>query len=335
MSPVSYQLAYFLGIIFQTFLVGLFVPLLIAASYAQWNKVSKGQKINAVMAFTIVFFGLAIPAHWILGLRRVLVAALYLPAGQTLEQYFEPPYPADELVRWGIFQFLLVVGDFVMIHRLYHIYSKSLRVCIIPLITTTGLIAIGFGLTYQLGNLNSPAETKASNGWTIACFCVSLFNNGSMSAAISYRLWRVHRATVAAGASVNSESIVLRAMRVLVESAGLWMTLVLMNFFAFLAGSNLSYTFLDMTCPAVGISFCLIIVRLGSIAPEVRVDSWESFQRSGSSRIASDSRHSRLPVALDRVKVERDVYVSASESGDIEFHMMSSVPPHEKQTPIH
>jgi hypothetical protein len=125
-----------------------------------------------------------------------------------------------------------------------------------------------------------------------------------------------------------------------------------MNFSAFLAGSNLAYTFLDMvralavmltstpdvlvqTCPAVGISFCLIIVRLGSIAPEVRVDSWESFQRSGSSRIGSDSRNSRLPVALDRVKVERDVYVSASESGDIEFHMMSSVPPHEKQTPIH
>ena len=124
-----------------------------------------------------------------------------------------------------------------------------------------------------------------------------------------------------------------------------------MNFFAFLAGSNLAYTFLDMvrplretltpvsdvllqTCPVVGISFCLIIVRLGAVAPEVREDSWESFQRSGSSRIVTDSRHSKLAVPLDRVKVERDVYVDESESG-IEFPVMSStIPPDEKRTPV-
>lgn len=40
--------------------VGLFIPLLIIAGYAQWKKVSKGRKINLVMAFTTVFFGLSI-----------------------------------------------------------------------------------------------------------------------------------------------------------------------------------------------------------------------------------------------------------------------------------
>jgi len=288
-----------------------------------------------VMASTIVFFGLAIPIHWLLGLRRVVIAALYLRPGETVEQYFLPPYPTDEIVRWGVFQLLLVVGDLVMIHRLYHIYSKSLLACVIPLMTTSGLIAVGFGLTNQLRNVTTEADYKALENWSTACFCLNLFNNTFISAAISYRLWKVHRETIAFGANVmRSESIVLRAMRVLVESAGLWICFVLMNFSAFLAGSNLSYTFLDMTCPVVGISFCLIIVRLGAVGPEVREDSWESFQRSGSSRLVTDSRHSRLAVPLDRVKVERDVYVNESESG-IEFRVSSTIPSDEKQTPVH
>ena len=94
---------------------------------------------------------------------------------------------------------------------------------------------------------------------------------------------------------------------------------------------------LPQTCPAVGISFCLIIVRLGTVAPEVREDSWECAQRSGTSRIMTDSRHSGLAVPLDRVKVNRDVYVNESESG-IKLRVMSSttsIPPDEKQSPVH
>ena len=41
-------------------MVGCFIPLLIVASYAQWKKVSRGRKVNLVMAFTTVFYGLTI-----------------------------------------------------------------------------------------------------------------------------------------------------------------------------------------------------------------------------------------------------------------------------------
>lgn len=116
----------------------MFVPLLVVAVYAQWKKVSKGQRINAVMAFTTVFFGLTIPTvskfrnspmqcmqdpqsfrrrtqHWILGMRRAIVAALYLPSDMTIDECFAPPYSADEIARWGLFQAQLVIGDFVMV----------------------------------------------------------------------------------------------------------------------------------------------------------------------------------------------------------------------------
>jgi len=67
------------------------------------------------------------------------------------------------------------------------------------------------------------------------------------------------------------------------------------------------------------------------MSPEVRDESWESSQRSRMLSV-SESRLSRLPVALDRVKVERDVYVSESESGVMEFRMISPSTPREKQS---
>lgn len=62
------------------------------------------------------------------------------------------------------------------------------------------------------------------------------------------------------------------------------------------------------------------------MTPEVREDSWSSSQQSRTLS-ASNPRLSRLPVPLDRVKVERDVYISDSESGVMEFRMISPMSP--------
>jgi len=335
MSPVPFPLAFFLGVFFQTLLVGAFIPLLIVASYAQWKKVSRGQELNLVTALTTIFFGLVIPIHWALGMRRVLLAALYPPSGLTVDQFLEPPYGPDEITRWAIFQLELVVGDFVMIYRMYHIYNKSILACVIPSIVTSGLIVISFGLTNSLRTLNTLAAYNTYEDWTTACFCVTLFNSTFMSAAISHRLWKVNQGTLVSGTHFKSDSVVLRAMRVLVESAALWTFFVLANFFAFLAKSNLSVTFLHMTGPVVGISFCLIIVRLGAITAEVREDTWASSQRSRASRVRpiSDSPFSRLPLPLDRVKVERDIYVTNDSESGIEFQTANSISGGEKSSP--
>jgi hypothetical protein len=82
MPSISQPLAFLIGVFMQTLMVGtyfhtssaahqprllyvptigVFIPLLFVASYAQWKKVSKGQKLNVVMVLTTIFFGLSIP----------------------------------------------------------------------------------------------------------------------------------------------------------------------------------------------------------------------------------------------------------------------------------
>ena len=75
---------------------------------------------------------------------------------------------------------------------MYHIYNKSLLVCVIPSITTAGLFgtlilcllsqlsnyrlfaAIGCGFTNQVRDLSSVPRVNANNDWTTAGFCVTL-----------------------------------------------------------------------------------------------------------------------------------------------------------------
>ena len=94
---------------------------------------------------------------------------------------------------------------------------------------------------------------------------------------------------------------------------------------------------LVQTSPVIGISFCLIIVRLWAVTPEVHEDSWGSSRRSRASRMlsVSNSPLSRLPVSLDRVKMDRSVYTSEAESDEMEFGMMSPTSPSEKRPPAH
>ena len=113
----------------------------------------------------------------------------------------------------------------------------------------------------------------------------------------------------------------------------LFRTFSTMNFISFLAKSNLTFTFLAMvrllapppppnitasmpahvhpqspqSGPAVGISFCLIIVRLGKVLPEARDKTLEVSIRTPASRTPVPDR---LAISFPQVDGQQDTWVS-------------------------
>jgi len=335
MPSVSFALALYLGVFLQTLLVGVFIPLLIAASYAQWKKVSMGRELNRVMVFTTVFSGGSVLTIWIIVVRRIVSMILRLPPGTIKNEQFLLPLDMEEIVLSGINICQIAIADMIMVYRIYHIYDKSLLACAVPLTTTAGLFAIGCGVMNQLRNLRSPANYKALDDWTAAYYAIILFNSVFMSAAISYRLWKVHREAVVVGIATN-DSIILRAMKILVESAALWTLFVVLNFITFLANTNIKWSLLSTTSPVIGISFCLIIVRLGIATPEVREDGWGSSRPSHASRAfpTFGSQPSNLPVTLDHVKVEHCTSFGNSEYDIMELRVKNPTSPIGKQATV-
>ena len=66
------------------------------------------------------------------------------------------------------------------------------------------------------------------------------------------------------------------------------------------------------TSPAVGISFCLIIVRLGQILPETR-DETRQLSESVRPPVSRPSAPDQVAISFTQVKIQRDVYVSETE----------------------
>ncbi|KAF9646494.1 hypothetical protein BDM02DRAFT_3270923 [Thelephora ganbajun] len=318
MSEISYPFAFLLGAFLECVMYGIFFVLLIAACYVQWEKFSKRRGVNRIMVFTTVFFGLTVTTDCVLSLYRAVRAIFYLPPGVTLSKFLSPPLPTEEIVRVAVLQFQIVVGDIVMAYRMYHIYDKNPFVCVIPSLTIAALFAVACNVTHQLQDLTTPQKLKAMSNWSSVCYCLTIFNSLFMTVAISFRLWCVHRETASANIQVK-DSIILRAMKALIEGAALWTTFVAINFFLFLAGNNLEYTSLAMTGPAVGISFCLIIVRLGHILPEAREESWHMSVRIPGSRTPGSDQ---VGGSFAQIKVQRDVF--ASDSTDFRVETLES-----------
>jgi len=307
MPGLSYTFAFFLGTFLECVMYGTFLPFFFAACYVQWEKSSKGRGINHFMVSATVFFGLAGTTSFVSSLFQAVQAISDNPPGVTI-QLSGPPLPT-----WGIVQLTLLllqtaVADVVIVYRMYHIYDRNPFVCVIPSITIAAFFVTGCGVANQLRAPATLPNLKALEGWFIACFCLAVFGSLFMTAAISFKLWRVHRETVRVGIHVE-DSIILRVMRVLTESAALWTTVAMLNFFTALAKSNLTYVFLPMSSPALGISFCLIIVRLGRVHPEPRDETWPTYLRSPASRTLTSSRSA---ITSPQIQVQRDVYTSDS-----------------------
>lgn len=100
------------------------------------------------------------------------------------------------------------------------------------------------------------------------------------------------------------------------------------NFFTYyVAKSNLTFTSLAMvrspvpppppfhtyltlqSGPAAGISFCLIIVRLGHVSPVARDETWHS-----STLASRPSASDPIPLSFAQVKVQQDTCPSESEN---------------------
>ena len=139
---------------------------------------------------------------------------MYKPSGVTIEQFLRSPYPTIYIVWAGIFQFQIVLANAIMVlppqahaatcgqltmhaNRLIECITSTIgtslsasfpqlpsQVCSVSLVSLLcplfvflgrsldrDFVAVGCGLTNQL---KTPSDTKGSDGWSAACFSLTL-----------------------------------------------------------------------------------------------------------------------------------------------------------------
>ncbi|KAF9820638.1 hypothetical protein IEO21_01341 [Rhodonia placenta] len=147
------------------------------------------------------------------------------------------------------------------ISRLWIVWNYNLYVLILPIFTTIGYLVASVGDLRTLKHLpDDSILTHAMESWLTAQFAFSSIVNIYCTAGIAWKVWQ---ATHSIAHVTYRGSKLVRIVRIVIESAAAYTAYKLFYFGTYVAHSDLQYFALDMDSPVVGITFILIIVRVG------------------------------------------------------------------------
>ncbi|KIJ24880.1 hypothetical protein M422DRAFT_274244 [Sphaerobolus stellatus SS14] len=161
----------------------------------------------------------------------------------------------------------ILLADAVLIFRLWHVYGKSLRIAILPILLWLGAFACTILQAYwqtvqQRGIQTSwhPINTTVGPGPILAPFWAStLVLNLYATPMIAFRIWRVTKDSAVDSQSLQSIRFV---MRVLIESGFMYVVVTLSHFVVWWTPNTYAIAVVAaLNIPMTGIGFNLILIR--------------------------------------------------------------------------
>jgi len=308
------------GIVIESLIYGVFLVLCSTCFYVLITKrrssgVASQGPVNKTMLLICTVLFLSITAHWICDVTRLFNAILYYPQG-PIAYYANLAIPVN-VVKTGLYIFECMVGDSLMIYRLWVVWNRKTIVCLLPIASFFCLTVTGIGITYQFSQVTVGENVfeTACGRWITSCFSSTLLTNIYCTILISYRIWSINRRIQTKTGKSDLSSVII----IIVESALLYTIATLATFVSYQVKSNFQFPGLDSTSPVIGIVFCLIIIRVS-----LGIGHRGITTATGSSNFpvkAGESRIQTYPMRPLQVNISQQVHSSAdpySESiGDV------------------
>lgn len=270
MAVVSLLSANVATLCIESLLYGVFLVLSVASMYmlVQRSRAStnvpwhaKSTLFITPMSVAAVLLFMTNTAHWIIGVYRAFRAFIYFEGGQQPFAYFNDMRQPTEVSQTALLMVSLIIGDSVLVYRLWIIWAFNNRsIVIFPACTLLGLTTCAIGVIYQLARPNAKNDIfdSATGRWITSNCVFTLCTNVYSTAFIGWRILRTNREAQRIGGS-NLMGI----LGILVESAALYTAWTIFFFVTYHVQSNLQYTCSDTYCAIAGITFMLINVRVG------------------------------------------------------------------------
>jgi len=143
----------------------------------------------------------------------------------------------------------------------YLVWSRNIWVTIVPAMMTATMLAGGIGTTWSFGRFSATTifETQTKKFLTTA-FSATLSMNVLCTFLIAYRVWSNAKRL---RPYVHGRIYSVPVLEIVVESAAILCCCIIATMVAYIIGSNVQFTGVSITVPTIGISWTLIIVRVG------------------------------------------------------------------------
>ncbi|KAJ7112695.1 hypothetical protein C8R44DRAFT_882447 [Mycena epipterygia] len=197
-------------------------------------------------------------AHWIINVDRFFLA--FLASGGNPLQFYRNKSQPTSVVNNTLVVMAVLIGDVVIIHRLWLVWNRNLRVVFFPLLSWLGALADGIAVPYFLTQSTSTNRRflTAAGPWLIANWILTTVITIYCTTFIAWRIWRTSRATAEVGGG-----LLMPVFVILIESAAIWTAWTIFLTTSFLMGSKLAYILLDLTPAIIGLVNLLIHLRVG------------------------------------------------------------------------
>ncbi|THU83765.1 hypothetical protein K435DRAFT_843915 [Dendrothele bispora CBS 962.96] len=306
----------------ESFLYGIFFVLGVTGVYLQidshrrraYSPHRNGFKVDLLfknpMFIGAISISATVTAHWICTVIRLFDAFVNFENGSKPLEFYADLSQLTEVVKTGFLMATLVIGDTMIIYRLWVIWGHNPYVVIFPLMTLVGLTVCGIGITYQFTQYFPGLDVFNSDaGRWITSDCVfTLCTNLYSTVMIALRLWKAEK-SLADAAIVRSGMGMNDVLVIVVESAAVYTSWNILFFASYQSGSNLQFNAVDCWPEMAGIAFMLINVRAGFRKNQAGTRSLSSTAGNNTSnsvyrnRIAgvhySTSEHPMLPLSVN------------------------------------
>ncbi|CAK5269006.1 unnamed protein product [Mycena citricolor] len=159
----------------------------------------------------------------------------------------------------------VIIGDGVILHRLWVIWDHDRRVVIPGVSLWLGQLVSGVAVEYIIfrnllspEGLNNAVEYGLVQGWVTGQFSITAALNIYCSSFISWRVWKV--------SSRHSGDPFLDILQVLVESAALYTIWIMIFIVAYYTNQALAFVSETLTVVVVALTNVLIFLRLGLVS---------------------------------------------------------------------
>ncbi|KAF7353311.1 hypothetical protein MSAN_01519100 [Mycena sanguinolenta] len=225
---------------------------------ASCRQTVKHHFISPVFIGATVLF-LAATAHWIVDiyLTFLLFSKFNGPISKQA-LYASPTHGADIVEAASVFVAILV-GDSLMIHRLWVVWGRNLRVLMFPICGLSGVLVMLIGVSYLFSQSKANStflDNAELKPWVATGFVLSLLTSVYCTGFIAYRILKFNvRSTTNSGLTFF--------LAILVESVALQTFWLIFTSTTNLASSSVEFLTLDTFPVILCISNLLIHARVG------------------------------------------------------------------------
>ncbi|KAH9900672.1 hypothetical protein C8Q73DRAFT_636519 [Cubamyces lactineus] len=266
-------MAEIVALFMESMLFGAFSVLYVIAIWILLyrKRISSRVRLNRMLFLTSTTLWFLCSAHLtIVVIRAVQGFAVGGEHPDGANDYYSRVSDPTEVAKDAVYNLTTFVADSFVTYRLWIVWNRTWWILIVPSILLLGTAAVGIGVCVEIARTEVGSAIFAPNlqPWIRSFFTISLATTLFVTVFIAARLiWadRQSRELRAMGSAANSHWKVLETI---IQSAAIYSAALVSSIGTYLAGSNAHYVCLDCIQPLIGITFTLIIIRIG-LAPAV------------------------------------------------------------------